>query len=79
MARAGRKYWIARASSVPSFQKRWGAFGGTEIDCPQGQRVIAQIEADWGAALGRDRFESLCSELQSLLDLLDSSTAQSYR
>ncbi len=34
----------------------------------EGRRLIAQIEADWGAALGADRFESLCRDLQSLLD-----------
>jgi DNA-binding MarR family transcriptional regulator len=44
----------------------------------QGQRVIAQIEADWGAALGRDRFESLCRDLQSLLDLLDPGVLERY-
>ncbi len=44
----------------------------------QGQRVIAQIEADWGAALGGDRFESLCKDLQSLLDLLDPGAFERY-
>ena len=44
----------------------------------QGQRVIAQIEADWGAALGEDRFESLCDGLQSLLDLLDPGVIERY-
>lgn len=44
----------------------------------QGQRVIAQIEADWGAALGGDRFESLCKDLQSLLDLLDPGVFERY-
>lgn len=44
----------------------------------QGQRVIAQIEADWGAALGGDRFESLCKDLQSLLDLLDPGVLERY-
>jgi DNA-binding MarR family transcriptional regulator len=44
----------------------------------QGQRVIAQIEADWGAALGGDRFESLCKDLQSLLDLLDPGVVERY-
>jgi DNA-binding MarR family transcriptional regulator len=44
----------------------------------QGQRVIAQIEADWGAALGGERFESLCKDLQSLLDLLDPGVVERY-
>ena len=44
----------------------------------QGQRVIAHIEADWGAALGEDRFESLCNDLQSLLDLLDPGVVERY-
>jgi DNA-binding MarR family transcriptional regulator len=44
----------------------------------QGQRVIAQMEADWGAALGEDRFESLCQDLQSLLDLLDPGVFERY-
>jgi DNA-binding MarR family transcriptional regulator len=44
----------------------------------QGQRVIAQIEADWGAALGGDRFESLCKDLQSLLELLDPDVLERY-
>jgi DNA-binding MarR family transcriptional regulator len=44
----------------------------------QGQRLIAQIEADWGAALGGDRFESLCKDLQSLLDLLDPGVVERY-
>ena len=44
----------------------------------QGQRVIAQIEADWGAALGGERFESLCNDLQSLLDQLDPGVLERY-
>jgi len=44
----------------------------------QGQRVIAQIEADWGAALGGDRFESLCQDLQTLVDLLDPGVRERY-
>lgn len=44
----------------------------------EGRRLIAQIEADWGAALGADRFESLCSDLQSLLDLLDPTIRERY-
>jgi DNA-binding MarR family transcriptional regulator len=44
----------------------------------QGQRVIAQIEADWGAALGGGRFESLCQDLQSLVDLLDPGVRERY-
>jgi DNA-binding MarR family transcriptional regulator len=44
----------------------------------EGRRLIAQIEGDWGAALGSDRFESLCREMQALLDLLDSTIRERY-
>jgi DNA-binding MarR family transcriptional regulator len=44
----------------------------------EGRRLIAQIEADWGAALGSDRFESLCGEMQTLLDLLDPAISTRY-
>jgi DNA-binding MarR family transcriptional regulator len=44
----------------------------------EGRRLIAQIEADWGAALGADRYESLCGEMQSLLDRLDPSVRERY-
>jgi DNA-binding MarR family transcriptional regulator len=44
----------------------------------EGRGLIAQIEADWGAALGSDRFESLCREMQALLDLLDPTIRERY-
>jgi DNA-binding MarR family transcriptional regulator len=44
----------------------------------QGQQLIARIEADWGATLGEDRFESVCEDLQSLLDLLDPGVRERY-
>jgi DNA-binding MarR family transcriptional regulator len=44
----------------------------------EGRRLIAQIEADWGTALGSDRFASLCSEMQALLDLLDPTIRERY-
>ncbi len=44
----------------------------------EGRRLIAQIEADWGAALGSERFASLCGEMQSLLDLLDPKIRERY-
>ncbi len=44
----------------------------------EGRRLIAQIEDDWGAALGGDRFESLCREMQALLDLLDPTIRERY-
>jgi DNA-binding MarR family transcriptional regulator len=44
----------------------------------EGQRLISQLERDWGAALGSDRFESLCLELQALLDVLDPTVRERY-
>lgn len=44
----------------------------------EGRRLIAQIEADWGAVLGSDRFESLCREMQTLLDRLDPAIRARY-
>jgi hypothetical protein len=44
----------------------------------EGRRLIAQIEAGWGEALGGDRFDSLCRELQALLDLLDPTVRERY-
>lgn len=44
----------------------------------EGRRLIAQIEANWSETLGRDRFESLCHELQALLDLLDPAIRERY-
>jgi DNA-binding MarR family transcriptional regulator len=44
----------------------------------EGRQLIAQIEADWSAALGSDRFESLCQEMQTLLDLLDPTIRERY-
>ena len=44
----------------------------------EGRRLIAQIEADWGKALGSDRFAALCGELQALMDLLDPTIRERY-
>jgi DNA-binding MarR family transcriptional regulator len=44
----------------------------------EGRRLIAKIEDDWGAALGNDRFESLCLEMQALLDLIDPTVRERY-
>lgn len=44
----------------------------------EGRRLIAQIENNWGTALGSDRFESLCQEMQALLDLLDPTIRERY-
>jgi DNA-binding MarR family transcriptional regulator len=44
----------------------------------EGRRLIAQIEADWGEAFGRDRFASLRSEMQALLDRLDPTISERY-
>jgi DNA-binding MarR family transcriptional regulator len=60
-----------RAKLVLLTDSGWRAIG-------QGQQLIARIEADWGAALGGDRFESVCENLQSLLDLLDPGVRADY-
>jgi DNA-binding MarR family transcriptional regulator len=44
----------------------------------EGRRLIAQIEADWGDALGKDRFAALCGEMQALIDLLDPTIRERY-
>jgi len=44
----------------------------------EGQRLISQLERDWGTALGSNRFESLCRELQALLDVLDPGVRERY-
>jgi DNA-binding MarR family transcriptional regulator len=44
----------------------------------EGRRLISQIEADWGDALGRDRFAALIGEMQALIDLLDPTIRERY-
>jgi DNA-binding MarR family transcriptional regulator len=44
----------------------------------EGRSLIAQIETDWGDALGKDRFAALCGELQALMDLLDPTIRERY-
>ena len=44
----------------------------------EGRRLINQIEANWSAKLSADRFESLCREMQTLLDLLDPTISERY-
>ena len=44
----------------------------------EGQRLIAAIEVDWARAVGEDAFESLCRELQRLLDALDPGVREQY-
>ncbi|MHB8241289.1 MAG: MarR family winged helix-turn-helix transcriptional regulator [Solirubrobacteraceae bacterium] len=44
----------------------------------EGRRLIGQIETDWGSTLGADRFESLCRDMQALLDLLDPTIGERY-
>lgn len=44
----------------------------------RGRALIAQIEADWGAGLGAERFDSLRDDLQALLDRLDPGVRQGY-
>jgi DNA-binding MarR family transcriptional regulator len=44
----------------------------------EGRRLIAEIEVQWAGALGGSDFESLCRELQRLLDVLDPSVREQY-
>ncbi len=44
----------------------------------EGRRLIAQIEASWSDALGKDRFTTLCAEMQALIDLLDPTIRPRY-
>lgn len=44
----------------------------------EGRRLIAEIEVAWAAALGGSTFESLCHDLQRLLDTLDPSVREHY-
>lgn len=44
----------------------------------EGRRVIAQIEKDWGEAIGTRRFAQACDGLQALLDELDPAVRASY-
>ena len=44
----------------------------------EGQRLIAEIEVAWAAVLGGSTFESLCQDLQRLLDTLDPGVREHY-
>jgi DNA-binding MarR family transcriptional regulator len=44
----------------------------------EGRRLIAEIEVDWAGALGGSDFESLCRDLQRLLDVLDPTVREQY-
>jgi DNA-binding MarR family transcriptional regulator len=44
-----------------------------------GRDVIAQIEADWAAKVGEDRFADLLAGMQDLLDALDSTIGKGYK
>jgi DNA-binding MarR family transcriptional regulator len=43
-----------------------------------GRTIIQAIEHDWAAAVGNDRFETLCHQLQDLLDKLDPTIRATY-
>jgi DNA-binding MarR family transcriptional regulator len=45
----------------------------------EGRRLIGEIEADWGDAIGRKRYDELCDSLQRLLDELEPSVREGYR
>jgi DNA-binding MarR family transcriptional regulator len=44
----------------------------------EGRRLITAIERDWAKALGDGTFETLCTELQRLLDVLDATVREQY-
>lgn len=44
-----------------------------------GRRLIAGIEADWGEAIGEQRFSELADSMQALLDELDPNVRKGYR
>ena len=44
----------------------------------EGRRLIAEIEVAWADALGDGDFESLCRDLQRLLDVLDPTVRAQY-
>jgi DNA-binding MarR family transcriptional regulator len=44
----------------------------------EGRRLIAEIEVAWADALGGSDFESLCRDLQRLLDVLDPTVRAQY-
>jgi DNA-binding MarR family transcriptional regulator len=43
-----------------------------------GRTIIATIEDEWAKRVGRERFETLCSSMQDLLDELDPRIRQGY-
>jgi DNA-binding MarR family transcriptional regulator len=45
----------------------------------EGRRLIGEIEADWGDAVGKKRYAELCDSLQKLLDELEPSVREGYR
>jgi DNA-binding MarR family transcriptional regulator len=45
----------------------------------EGRRLIADIEAEWGKALGAAQFTQLCDSMQALLDQLDPGVRTAYR
>jgi DNA-binding MarR family transcriptional regulator len=45
----------------------------------EGRRLIADIEAEWGEALGSAQFTQLCDSMQTLLDQLDPGIRAGYR
>jgi len=60
-----------RAKLICLTERGWQAIS-------EGRRLIAEIEVTWADALGGTDFESLCWELQRLLDVLDPSVRAQY-
>ncbi len=44
-----------------------------------GRALIAEIERDWGAKIGKRRFEQLLADLQELLDALEPEVRANYK
>jgi DNA-binding MarR family transcriptional regulator len=60
-----------RAKLVCLTQQGWRAMR-------QGRTIIQAIERDWAARLGDNRFETLCLQLEDLLDKLDPTIRETY-
>jgi DNA-binding MarR family transcriptional regulator len=60
-----------RAKLVCLTERGWDAIR-------EGRRLISAIEHDWATVLGDDSFESLCRQLQRLLDAIDPAVREQY-
>lgn len=60
-----------RAKLIRLTEQGWGAIAA-------GRAIIERIETSWATAVGHERFETLCSTMQDLLDALDPRVTQQY-